>query len=340
MKKIILFLTFLIGFIPLHAQTETQQKLADAYLEKYSGFAVEEMMRSGVPASITLAQGMLESNYGRSELAVKANNHFGIQCHGDAWKGKRYEHMDAGELRQFRKYKSVLESYEDHSNFLLKNKRYAFLFELERTDYKGWARGLKKAGYAEDPEYANKLIRVVEMFGLDAYDRMTQVPDADKKKVGKKEKKKDKKPEKAAEPVETPQVVVVVEQPEQLTERQRRSYRYTLSREMYSMNGVPFVYASRGETYSDIARQYDLFLREVLSFNDAEQDCELPSGTVVYLQAKKNKASKGNEQYAVEEGMDMKAISQKFAVKLKKLCKLNNVSEDYVPEVGAVIKLR
>lgn len=340
MKKIILFLTFLIGFIPLNAQTEAQQKLADAYLEKYAGFAVEEMLRSGVPASITLAQGMLESNYGRSELAVKANNHFGIQCHGDAWKGKRYEHMDAGELRQFRKYKSVLESYEDHSNFLLKNKRYAFLFELERTDYKGWARGLKKAGYAEDPEYANKLIRVVEMFGLDAYDRMTQVPDTDKKKEGKKEKKKDKKPEKVAEPVETPQVVVVVEQPEQLTERQRRSYRYTLSREMYSLNGVPFVYASGGETYSDIARQYDLFLREVLSFNDAEQDCELLSGTVVYLQAKKNKAAKGYDQYVVEEGMGMNEISQKFAVKLKKLCKLNNVSEDYVPEVGEVIKLR
>lgn len=340
MKRIILFLTFLIAFIPLNAQTEAQQKLADAYLEKYAGFAVEEMLRSAVPASITLAQGMLESNYGRSELAVKANNHFGIQCHGDAWKGKRYEHMDAGELRQFRKYKSVLESYEDHSNFLLKNKRYAFLFELERTDYKGWARGLKKAGYAEDPEYANKLIRVVEMFGLDAYDRMTQVPDADKKKEGKKDKKKDKKPEKVAEPVETPQVVVVVEQPEQLTERQRRSYRYTLSREMYSLNGVPFVYASGGETYSDIARQYDLFLREVLSFNDAEQDCELLSGTVVYLQAKKNKAAKGYDQYVVEEGMGMNEISQKFALKLKKLCKINNVSEDYVPEVGEVIKLR
>lgn len=340
MKKIILFLTFLIGFIPLHAQIEAQQKLADAYLEKYAGFAVEEMLRSGVPASITLAQGMLESNYGRSELAVKANNHFGIQCHGDAWKGKRYEHIDAGELRQFRKYKSVLESYEDHSNFLLKNKRYAFLFELERTDYKGWARGLKKAGYAEDPEYANKLIRVVEMFGLDAYDRMNQVSDADKKKEGKKEKKKDKKPEKVAEPVETPQVVVVVEQPEQLTERQRRSYRYTLSREMYSLNGVPFVYASGGETYSDIARQYDLFLREVLSFNDAEQDCELLSGTVVYLQAKKNKAAKGYDQYVVEEGMGMNEISQKFAVKLRKLCRMNDVSEDYVPEVGEVIKLR
>ena len=319
MRKIILFLTFLIGFIPLHAQTEAQQKLADAYLEKYAGFAVEEMLRSGVPASITLAQGMLESNYGRSELAVKANNHFGIQCHGDAWKGKRYEYMDAGELRQFRKYKSVLDSYEDHSNFLSKNKRYATLFELDMTDYKGWARGLKKAGYAEDPEYAEKLIRVVEMYGLDAYD----------KKMGK-----------SADPVETQHVVVVVEQREPLTERQRRSYRYTLSREMYSQNGVPFVYASGGETYSDIARQYDLFLRGVLSFNDAEQDCELQAGTVVYLQAKKRKAAKGYDEYVVEEGMGMMQISQKFAVKFKRLCKMNNVAEDYIPQVGEVIKLR
>ena len=340
MKKAVLFLTFLFSFLTLSAQTAAQRALADAYLEKFAGYAVEEMHRSGVPASITLAQGMLESSYGRSELAVKANNHFGIQCHGDAWKGKRYQHMDSGELRDFRKYKSVLESYEDHSNFLLKNKRYAFLFALERTDYKGWARGLKKAGYAEDPEYAEKLIRVVEMYGLDKYDTMTQVPAVEKKKETKKEKKKDKKPEKVAEPVETSQVVVVVEQPEPLTERQRRSYRYTLSREMYSLNGVPFVYASGGETYSDIARQYDLFLREVLSFNDVEQDCELLTGTVVYLQAKKNKAAKGYDEYIVEEGMGMMQISQKFAVKLKRLCKMNNVAEDYIPQVGEVIKLR
>ena len=325
MKRILFFLISILFFITASAQTAQQQALADAYLEKYASFAVEEMHRSGVPASITLAQGMLESSYGRSELAVKANNHFGIQCHGDAWKGKRYEHMDAGELRQFRKYNSVLESYEDHSNFLSKGKRYSALFELKITDYKGWAHGLKKAGYAEDPEYAHKLIRVIEMYGLDKYDTMTDV------KVT--EKKKD-------QTVKEKPVVVAVQKEEPLTDRQRRTYRYNLTREMYSQNGVPFIYAYEGERYSDIARQYGLFLREVLSFNDAPEDCELPCGAVVYLQAKKRKAAKEYEEYVVEEGMGMREISQKFAVKLKKLYRMNDVDEEYVPQVGDTIRLR
>ena len=333
MKKFILFLTFLFSFLSLSAQTAAQKALADAYLENFAAFAVEEMHRSGVPASIILAQGMLESSYGRSELAVKANNHFGIQAHGDAWKGKRYKHVDAGHLREFRKYDSVLESYKDHSDFLAKNKRYASLFELDVTDYKGWAHGLKKAGYAEDPEYAPKLIRVVEMFGLDKYDKVTEVPVA-----GKKNSRKDKKKDRPA--VENKAVVVVVEKEEPLTERQRRTYRYALLREMYSQNGVPFVYAAAGERYSDIARQYNLFLREVLSFNDADEDRELPKGTVVYLQAKKSKAAKGYDSYVVEEGMGMKEISQKFAVKLRRLCRMNGVSEEYMPQVGEVIRLR
>lgn len=335
MKKIILFLAFLFSFHAIYAQTDAQKALADAYLERFAGFAVEEMHRSGVPASITLAQGMLESSYGRSELAVKANNHFGIQCHGEAWTGKRYKHMDSGELREFRKYKSVLDSYEDHSDFLVKNKRYAGLFELEITDYKGWAHGLKKAGYAEDPEYAAKLIRVVEMFGLDKYDTMTSVPAVEKKKPS----RKDKKDAKTPVPVEN-RTVVAVEKEEPMTERQRMSYRYSLSREMYSQNGVPFIYSCAGETYSDIARHYNLFLREVLSFNDAAQDVELQAGTVVYLQAKKRKAAKGYEEYVVEEGMGMPEISQKFAVKLRRLYRMNDVSEGYVPQVGEVIKLR
>lgn len=344
MKKTILFLTFLFSFLTLSGQTAQQKALADTYLEKFAGFAVEEMLRSGVPASITLAQGMLESSYGRSELAVKANNHFGIQAHGDAWKGKRYQHVDAGQLRDFRKYDSVLDSYEDHSNFLVKNKRYASLFELDVTDYKGWAHGLKKAGYAEDPEYASKLIRVVEMYDLGQYDRMTQVPVVEKKKETRKEKpakkQKNKRPEKVSAPVEDKAVVVVVEKEEPLTERQRRTYRYTLSREMYSQNGVPFIYAAAGEHYSDIARQYNLFLREVLSYNDADEDCGLPKGTVVYLQSKKSKAAKGYDEYVVEEGMGMREISQKFAVRLKKLCRMNDVSADHVPQTGSVIRLR
>lgn len=324
MKKTIVFLIFLFSVLSLSAQTAVQRALSDAYQAKYASYAVEEMLRSGVPASITLAQGMLESGYGRDELAVNANNHFGIQCHGDAWKGKSYKCMDSGELREFRKYKSVLESYADHSDFLVRNKRYSELFTLEITDYKGWAKGLKKAGYAEDPEYAEKLIRIIEMYGLDKYDTMTEVP----------------KPRKDSDHAEKVVTVVTVEKEEPLTGHQARTYRYAMSREMYSQNGVPFIYASAGETYSDIARQYDLFLREILSFNDAAHDCVLPTGAVVYLQAKKRKAAKGYDTYVVEEGMGMLEISQKFAVKLKRLYKMNNLTEDYIPKVGDTINLR
>ena len=322
MKRILFFLIFILTFISASAQTEQQKRLAEAYLDKYASFAVEEMQRSGVPASITLAQGMLESSYGNSELAVKANNHFGIQCHGD-WKGKSYEHMDSGELRQFRKYKSVLDSYADHSDFLANRSRYSALFELERTDYKAWANGLKQAGYAEDPEYAAKLIRMIEMYRLYEYDIC-------KASVAE---------EHVTEPVRE-SVKEVVEKPLREAPRQLRTNRYNLTREMFSRNGVPFIYAYAGEKYSDIARQYGLFLSEVLSFNDVAADCEIPCDAVVYLQAKKRKAAKGSDEYVVEEGMDMRAISQKFAVKLKRLYRMNSVDEGYIPQVGEIIKLR
>lgn len=334
MKKIILFLTFLFIFLNLSGQTATQKALADAYVEKFVGYAVEEMHRSGVPASITLAQGILESDYGRSELAVKANNHFAIQCHGKAWKGKKYRFMDSGEMRDFRKYDSVLESYADHSDFLLKNKRYHKLFELDRTDYKGWSTGLMVAGYAEDRAYDVKLIRIIEMFGLAEYDTMTEVPAAGGKKASRKNNGKDQVS------ASDKNVVVEVQKEEPLSERQRGTCRYALSRKMYSQNGVPFIYATEGETYSDIARQYDLFLREVLSFNEAHEDAVLPSGAVVYLQAKKRRAAEGYEEYVVEEGMGMREISQKYAVKLRRLCRMNGVDEAYVPQTGEVIRLR
>jgi hypothetical protein len=331
MKRILFFLICGFMYLTVSAQTTAQKALADAYLDRYAAFAVEEMQRSGVPASITLAQGMLESSYGRSELAQKANNHFGIQCHGDAWKGKRYSHMDAGEMREFRKYKSVLHSYEDHSDFLVTHNRYSQLFELDRTDYKGWAHGLKSAGYAEDPEYAAKLIRVIEMYDLDQYDTMTQV------KPG--SKKRDKTANKSAKDAS---VVEAVEKPQSKSEPEHRgrTCSYPLSREMYSQNDVPFVYAYEGEKYSDIARHHGLFLGEILSFNDASVDCALPKGAVVYLQAKKRKAAKGYDFYVVEEGMDMQDISQKFAVKLRRLCRMNKVEADHVPQAGDTIRLR
>ncbi len=340
MKKFVLLFTAFFAFVVFASQPKAEEKSPhEIYLQKYAAYAVEEMLASGVPASITLAQGMLESNYGRSELAVNANNHFGIQCHS-SWTGEKYRANDSGNMRDFRKYESVLGSYRDHSKFLSRNKRYEALFELDICDYKGWANGLQKAGYAEDPSYAEKLISVIERYGLDKYDVMTEVPSSEKRvKPAKKNKKEIKEKPGSYIPAESHKVVVVVDE-KPADERQSKSHRYNLAREMYSQNGVPFIYSCSGETYADIAKKYNLFLKEILRYNDVDSDAELPHGSVVYLQAKKAKAARGYKEYIVEDGMGMWEISQKFGVKLKKLYNMNNVDETYVPKSGDVIILR
>ena len=140
-----------------------------AYIAKYSDMAVEQMKQYGIPASITLAQGLLESDAGRSSLATKCNNHFGIKCHND-WKGRKIHHDDDARQECFRCYDSAQESFKDHSLFLVNGARYKSLFKLSVTDYKGWAKGLKAAGYATSPTYADKLIEIIERYGLDRYD--------------------------------------------------------------------------------------------------------------------------------------------------------------------------
>lgn len=139
------------------------------YISKYSGLAVEQMKKYGIPASITLAQGLLESDAGRSTLALKCNNHFGIKCHSD-WKGRKMYHDDDERQECFRCYRNAEESFSDHSLFLVNGARYQSLFKLGATDYKGWAKGLKAAGYATSPTYATKLIELIERYGLDRFD--------------------------------------------------------------------------------------------------------------------------------------------------------------------------
>jgi len=142
----------------------------EKYIEEHKAFAIEEMRLFKIPASITLAQAVLESNSGKSELAVYANNHFGIKCHKN-WSGKTYSYTDDLPNECFRKYDSTQQSYRDHSKFLSTYTRYAFLFKLEKTDYINWAKGLKKAGYAADPLYAEKLINLIETYNLDELDK-------------------------------------------------------------------------------------------------------------------------------------------------------------------------
>ena len=171
-----------VAIISIGATSVTPQ---DDYIRKYSATAVREMYRSGVPASITLAQGLLESRYGQSELAVKGNNHFGIKCHD--WTGKKMYYDDDAKGECFRVYASADESFRDHSDFLRYRDRYKFLFDYEVTDYKAWAHGLKKAGYATDPAYPSKLIKIIEDYQLYDYDTMTSAaPGESGKETGKK----------------------------------------------------------------------------------------------------------------------------------------------------------
>ena len=163
-------ISLLTIFVCLVLQAQTRNKQYEAYIKQYRDLAVEEMKKYHIPASITLAQGLLESGAGQSTLARKSNNHFGIKC-GSDWQGKTVRHNDDARGECFRAYKHPKQSYEDHSKFLASRPRYASLFKLKITDYKGWARGLKKAGYATDPRYAQRLIDIIELYDLDKYDK-------------------------------------------------------------------------------------------------------------------------------------------------------------------------
>lgn len=166
LKRLNLMLWLLV--MPLFVVAQSNAHLQ--YIDKYKDLAISQMKKYGIPASITLAQGLLESDAGRSMLAVEGNNHFGIKCHTD-WTGKKMYHDDDRRDDCFRVYRNVEGSFEDHSLFLTTHSRYAFLFDLKTTDYVGWARGLKKAGYATNPAYAEKLIDIIERYNLDMYDK-------------------------------------------------------------------------------------------------------------------------------------------------------------------------
>lgn len=287
------------------------------YVEKYSDIAVKEMKRTGVPASITLAQGLLESRAGLSPLAADGNNHFGIKCHND-WNGKKMYHDDDANGECFRVYKSAEESFKNHSDFLRGRDRYKDLFELPQDDYKAWAHGLKAAGYATDPRYAHKLIKLIEDYELYKYD--TGVPV--KVKTPREE--------------ETP---VVILPKQERTSNYKETISLSLRREMYSQNGVPCIYALEGESYSSIAASQGLFLKEILNYNDLKEDMPLEKGTIVYL-ARKKKEGPVNQYVIDAEGETLYQISQRFGVRYAALQQLNVLLLGKKLEPGDTVRLR
>lgn len=347
MKRILTVILFsLVALISSGLSVDPDKTPQEVYIERYYTLAVEEMYRSGVPASITLAQGLLESRSGLSDLALRSNNHFGIKCHN--WAGAKIYYDDDKANECFRSYASVEDSFKDHSDFLRYRDRYKFLFDLDITDYKGWAYGLRKAGYATDPAYPTKLIRLIEEYGLYLFDTLPSggvLPKDDKAdkndKAERKAAKKKRKTTKKASRKELPESPNKIEQPKRIASAYKESFSFPLSRQMYSQNGVPFIYAAEGETYESIAASYNLFLKEILKFNDLDVTSALKPGEVVYLHAKKNKAAYGLDKYIAEEsGVSLREIAQRFAVKLDALCKMNNVTENYILREGEVLKLR
>ena len=332
MKKFLTAIALILGFsVSAQRESGTPQ---ERYISRYAPIAVNEMYRSGIPASITLAQGIIESRYGQSRLAVDGNNHFGIKCHNN-WKGKTMLADDDRPNECFRVYDSAEESFRDHSDFLRYRDRYKFLFDFRITDYKSWAYGLKQAGYATDPSYATKLIQCVEDYNLSRYDRMS-VAEALA------EGGADAEPPVTQDELEgIPDSPLKIEVGGIFTGKAGEQYRFSLSRTLYSRNGVPFIYAVEGETYASIAKSNHLLLREILKYNDLRSGGELHAGDVVYLEPKKNKTVRGLDKYIVgEDGETFHGICQRFAVKEKAIRKLNGLPAGYQPREGDEIILR
>ena len=314
MKRILLMISGLL----LCTSTVWGQKMTRRqYIEKYAETAVREMKATGIPASITLAQGCLESGNGNSTLATKANNHFGIKCHNN-WKGKTIKHDDETPGECFRSYKNADESFRDHSDFLRYRDRYAFLFDLEPTDYKGWAYGLQKAGYATAKTYATSLIKIIEDEELWRYDKLDKTARAALPPT----------------PMQAEASILLKPLPGQ------KLYTASLSREIHSTNGVAWILAQEGDTYRSLAKEYNLFHKELLRFNERKRDTPLHGGEVVYVEAKKRESARGLDKHVVEEGETMRDLSQRYAVKMKKLYQYNAMTPGAEPEPGTILNLR
>ncbi len=283
------------------------------YISKYQLLAINEMHRSGIPASITMAQACLESGNGNSELSRKSNNHFGIKCKS-SWKGKSVRYDDDEKNECFRKYTSVKDSYIDHTDFLMNNPRYFFLFELEPNDYVGWAHGLKKAGYATARDYGHRLIKIIEenqLYNLDY-------------RVG------------------NEQILTYTENPvKSNVVADNLSINLYNSHPVAKRNDLKTVVAKEGDTYEIIAEELGKKAWELYKFNDQEEGYQPQKNEIIYIEAKHKKAGRRGElTHRVNPGETMHYISQVYGLRLKPLLRRNGMKPGQEPRTEEVIYLR
>ena len=278
-----------------------------AYIDEYKDIAIEEMATYRIPASITLAQGLLESGAGKSFLSREGNNHFGIKSHG--WSGRTIKHDDDRKQESFRAYNSVRESYEDHSKFIANRDRYKSLFTLSITDYKGWAKGLKDCGYATNPQYAKRLINIIETYKLYEYDKMK--PSGNRKQVA-------------------------VAAPEPVKKRAT----YTVHK-INSYNQNYYVYARKGDSFESIGKEMGISASNLAKYNERDENDALREGDVVYLRKKQKKADRRfkDQAHVVKNGESMYTIAQTYGMRLKNLYKLNHLDPDHQIQVGERLRV-
>jgi len=304
--KLLLVILFLISFA-----ASAQKKITrEEYINKYKDIAIFQMRTQGVPASIILAQGLLESDNGNSPLAVKANNHFGIKCH-KSWNGATMYIDDDSKNECFRKYSNPQKSYNDHSDFLRGARRYSSLFDLEPTDYKGWAYGLKKAGYATNPHYAEMLIKIIEDNNLYIYDKG---------------------------------IAVEVESPSKgmgdLVDIDHFVIDLNKHRKVYTRNRIKYIVVKKGDNYASLTKELELMPWQLAKYNEINRDSALKEGQEIYIQPKRCRAEVNHSTHVVEKGETMYSISQMYGIKLKSLYRKNRMKFGEQPEVGQVLQLR
>lgn len=280
------------------AVAQSLNKTYLAYIEKYKSEAIRQQARYKIPASITLAQGLLESGAGNGELARKSNNHFGIKCHG-VWAGEKVYYDDDEKGECFRKYDDPMQSYEDHSLFLTTRSRYAELFELKITDYRGWANGLKRCGYATDKAYASKLINLIETYELHRFDTATYV-----------------------EP-----------------KRKEKGNVNATSHTPYKSWDLLYIEVRQGDTFKMIGKEFGIKARKLAKYNELPKDATLKDGMIIYLEPKNKYSKKGYKYHTIKEGESLHSIAQKYGMRLSSIYSLNDLGDDYVPNIGDKLKL-
>jgi LysM repeat protein len=313
--KSVFWIILCVSSLQVNAQKLSAKYLS--YIEQYKELAIKHQQEYGIPASITLAQGLLESQAGQSPLAVNGNNHFGIKCH-NSWKGDTVRQDDDAPQECFRKYGSAEDSFTDHARFL-KGKRYAPLYQLDITDYKGWAQTLKDCGYATDPTYPEKLISIIERYGLNQYDS--------------------KQPRLASNKVLKPDETLGHDA--DATEDNAILREVAAVHTIHQKWGLHYVKAMPGDTYEAIANEFDVKLKKILDFNDIKDKKATPrQGSIVYLEKKEKAAPEGFDTYTVRRGDNLLQISQVYGIRLGNLMKMNSLKDDAVIKPGDVLRLR